>query len=474
MKKILSFLLMLTCIGTCATAAVTENGYIGIANQINEMEANTEADDNDNGGPGYHIGASQNHLDDMIAIYYGSKSRLKWDKRQLEKVVTHTFEDGHTEWFFPTFLYLEFKNDSGVKFGDNQPGDKGPAKKEHWEWLLKRYFSTDKNGGYYEGLKALDECIEDCKKVLGEPHFTHKVVLGIPSPCTDFTEFGRIKKNGKTINIDFRNRNSRFEAVKWFIDELVNRFEAQHYKNITLEGVYWIEESTSMTSWQKDRKSGKWSNKTGNKYNYVRDNKSYKKNDIVADVAHYLHSTKGLMFYWIPFNGALGSDNWKSFGFDRCDTQTGYFWGTPDHLRNPQNLKTMTDLSRICDAAMANEKGLEFEVSSELFVPCYAKQKDKSDKERPFEIVRVKDCKKRPDEMFARGYKYLNYNPCLLARMENLIDVFESIGVFKRANISYYFDTSTILNLCNAREREIVKLVDRLARHISQRIINRY
>lgn len=467
MKKVLSFLLMLTCISACASAAVTESGYVNISNESNNAEAAPNTDDND--GPGYHIGAPQNDLDDMIAIYYGSKSRLKWDKRQLEKVVTHTFEDGHTEWFFPTFLYLEFKNDEGVKFGDNQPGNKGPAKKEHWEWLLNRYFSTNKNGGYYEGLKALDECIEDCKKILGEPTFRHKVVLGIPSPCTDFTEWGNIYKNGRSLKVSFNNRNHRLEAVKWFIDELVRRFEAQHYKNITLEGIYWIEESTSMTSWHKDRSSGKWTNKKGEKYDYVRDNKSYRFNDIVADVANYIHSTKGIKFYWIPFNGALGSDRWRTFGFDRCDNQTGYFWGTPDHLRNPRNLKTMSDLIKICNAALVDGKGLEFEMSSELFVPCYAKQKSGSDKERPYDIVRVKDCKKRPNEMYAKGYKQLNYNPCLLARLENLIDVFESTGVFDRANISYYFDNSSILDLCDAREKEIVKLVDRLARHISQR-----
>ena len=413
---------------------------------------------------------SSSRTDDMIAMYYGNKSRLKWGKTELEKVVMHTFRDGHKEWFFPTFLYVEFKNDMGLKFGDNQPGDNGPANKDNWEWLLNRYFSTAYNGGNFEGLKALDECIEDCKKRLGQPAFKHKVVLTVPSPCTNFTNWGSINKNGRTIKLDFRNSSHRLEAVKWFVDELIRRFDAQHYKNITLDGLYWVEESTSMTGWHQDNKTGKWTNKrVDNKYDYVFDRNAKRHNDIVADVAAYVHTKKGLKFYWIPFDGAYGSDKWRDFGFDRCYNQTGYFWGTPDLLRNPRSLKTISDLNRICNTAINDGRGLEFEISADLFVPCYAKLKNKQDLERPYDIVKVEGCKKTPREMNALGYKQYSYNPCLLARLRNLMNVFENLGIFEGSNITYYFDNSAILNLCNTKDREIIELVDRLARHISQR-----
>ena len=74
--------------------------------------------------------------------------------------------------------------------------------------------------------------------------------------------------------------------------------------------------------------------------------------------------------------------------------------------------------------------------------------------------------------MRASGYTRFNYNPCLFARLVNLMDVFEEMGVFDRANLSYYFDNSAILNLCNSRDKEVVELVDRLARHISKRKYN--
>ena len=463
MNKVISIILMLLCIGCKANSAAIESGSdnaVQVPAESSKVSYVKSVNQSKN---------SHSINDDMIAIYYGNKNRLKWDKNELKNVVMHTFKDGHKDWFFPTFLYVEFKNDAGLKFGDNQPGDNGPANKEQWEWLLNRYFSTAYNGGNFEGLKALDECIGECKKMLGEPSFVHKVVLTIPSPCTDFNEWGSIKKNGRSLKLDFKNANHRLEAVKWYVDEVVKRFEAQHYKNIILDGLYWVEESTSMTSWRKDSKSKKWTNKIGNNFNYVVDSKIRRYNDIVSDVAKYIHTAKGLKFYWIPFSGAYGSDMWKSFGFDRCDTQTGYFWGTPDLIRKPQSLKTVSDLKKICDVALINGKGLEFEVSADLFVPCYGKLKGRKDIERPYDIVKVEGCKKTPREMTAMGYKRFNYNPCLLARLENLIDVFESQGVFERSNITYYFDNKSILNLCNSTDKNIIDVVDRLARHITSR-----
>ena len=504
MKKVLFILVMLVCISCSPKTDVTntvvaKNGNNSVVDEIYGLDevsytqyaeyvdkAKGSSPDNSNiadsniapsniGDSNTSSNAYNSKTDDMILIYYGNKKRLKWGKSELEKVVMHTFQDGHKDWFFPSFLYLEFKNDMSLRFGDNQPGDE-PANKESWEWLLNRYFSTAYNDGNYEGLKALDECIESCKKRLGEPRFKHKVVLTVPSPCTNYTEWGSIKVNGRTIKLDFRNTSHKLEAVKWYINELVTRFKAQHYKNITLEGLYWGEENTTMTSWHKEKKSGKWTNKIGDKFDYVFDTNAKRHNDIVVSIGNYIHSIKGLKFYWIPYWNAYGSENkrWKNIlGFDRCDIQTGYFWGTPDLLRGSKPFRTISDLRRICDAVIDDGKGLEFEVSADLFVPCYGKLKNKRDVERPYDIVKVDGCKKTQKEMKAMGYTRFNYNPCLLARFRNLMDVFEDQGVFNRANISYYFDNSAILDLCNSRDNEIIELVDRLARHISRRNKNK-
>ena len=502
MKKILSFLLIFVCISCSSKTAITETAVTKTENNsvvdelygLDEVSYTTYAEyvkkaresNIDNSTPSasnvdysnkeapntyqpktYYTKGFDSKTDDMILIYYGNKNRPKWGKTELVDLVMHKFEDGHKEWLYPSFLFLEFKNDEGYKFGDNQPGENGAANQKHWEWLLNRYFSTAYNGGDFEGLKALDQCIEDCKRILGNPNFRHKVYLSVPSPCTDFSEWGAIKRNGKSIKLDFRNRNHRLEAVKWFIDELIHRFETQHYKNITLEGVYWIEETTSMTTWHKDKRTGEWTNKTGEKYNFIYENKTRKYNDIISDISQYIHS-QGLNFYWIPFNGAYGNEKWRTLGFDRCDIQTGYFWGTPDLLRGSKSLKTMSDANSICNRAINDGIGVEFEKSTDLFVPCYGKRKKKQDIERPYEIMKVASCNKKPREMEALGYIRYDYNPCLLERLKNLMTIFESQGVFERCNISYY-EGYMIRKLCCSNNKEIIRIADRLARHISQR-----
>ena len=448
------------CVNCKTSSSLTETTQDSYSDEIYGSDAVTYAEETDQ--------SDNSNLDDMFLVYYGNKDRKKWGKSELERIVVHKFADGHREWYFPSFLYLEFKDDEGYRFGDNQPGDNGATNKKHWEWLLNRFFSTAYNKGDFEGLKALDECIEDWKRKLGRPGFKHKVVLSVPSPCTDFTEWGSIKKNGRNVKLDFRNREHRLEAVKWFIDELISRFNAQHYKNITLEGLYWIEETTSVTSWHKDKSTGSWTNMTGKKYDYIYESGIRKQNDIIADVGRYVHS-KGTKFIWIPFNSAWGKDRWRAMGFDRCDVQTGYFWGTPDIIRKDRALKTMSDARKICNNSMRDGMGLEFELSTDLFVPCYGKPKKKNDVERPFEIMRVKDCTKRPNEMKSLGYKQYDYNPCLMARFKNLLDVFEEEGVYKRANVSYYIGYSIMNKLATSTDREVIALNDRMARLICSR-----
>ena len=46
--------------------------------------------------------------------------------------------------------------------------------------------------------------------------------------------------------------------------------------------------------------------------------------------------------------------------------------------------------------------------------------------------------------------------------------IFEEQGVFERSNISYY-ESSIIRKMINSNDKEIIQIVDRLARHISRR-----
>lgn len=256
-----------------------------------------------------------NSSGDMLLMYYGGKYRKNWTKEQLKPIVTHQFSDGHTDWFFPSYLYLEFRRDQYL-FGNEQPGGTTGAKKEDWEWLLNRLFQEG------QGLDALDKCISECKKTLGPPPFRHKVVLVIPSPRNDQRDWGKI--NGKSL--DFRKSKDKLKAVQWYVDEILKRFHSQGYINISLDGLYWVDETASHCS------------------------------DILGDVGNYVRKS-GTKFYWIPFSTAYGRFDWKSYNVDCCYLQTGFFW----NMSQSEN-----QLRQLCAQAKKYGLGLEFELSRHL------------------------------------------------------------------------------------------------------------
>ena len=220
---------------------------------------------------------------DMALIYQGGSQRPEWVEDELEPYVVHTYADGRKEWFFESYLFYEFKNGWATGFA---PGyGEGPAQKKDWEWLLDRVFEKDK------ALDALDKCIEKNKAELGNPGFKHKIVLGIPSAYPNQTNWGSI--DGKAM--DFASPADRLTAEKWYIDRVMERFDAAGFSNISLVGFYWIEEH---------------------------DSHSY---NILNDVADYIHG-KQKLFYWIPYWTAPGYNLWRRYGFDAAFLQPNHFF----------------------------------------------------------------------------------------------------------------------------------------------------
>lgn len=222
-------------------------------------------------------------ISDMALIYQGGTQRPDWTASQLVPYVTHKFADGHTDWFFDSFLFLEFTDNWQVAFGYKY-GSRN-ATKTDWEWLLNRIFEKDKS------LSALNACIEHYKKVLGAPSFRHKIVLGIASPITGQTDWGALDGD----SLDFNVQADQVKAAKWYIDELVSRFKAAGLDNLDLVGFYWLEETTA---------------KCGDLPKYVGD---------------YVHSI-GKRFYWIPYWKAPGFEQWKELNFDVAFIQPNHFF----------------------------------------------------------------------------------------------------------------------------------------------------
>jgi beta-glucosidase len=229
-------------------------------------------------------GYRKSDIKDLALIYQGGTHRIDWTTDQFLPYVTHRFADGHKDWLFDGFLFLEYTNGKDVCYAGDYERINGH--KTDWQWLLNRIFEKNKS------LDALDACITSQIKEIGKPNFKHKIVLGLPMPRLDNgNDWGEL--NGKKL--DFTKTEDQLAAAKWYIDELTQRFKAAHYKNIELDGFYWMEE---------DEISGK---------------------RIIKDVSNYIHS-QGKTFCWIPYWKARGTEKWKDYGFDIAYQQPNHFF----------------------------------------------------------------------------------------------------------------------------------------------------
>ena len=253
--------------------------------------------------------ASDAKVRDLALIYQGGAHRIDWTEEQFEPYVTHKFADGTEDWTFDGYLFLEFKDGRGAQLS---PGyDSINATRTVWEWYLDRIFEPNKS------LDALNKVIGKKKKEIGDPGFKHKVALTAIVPLSGQTDWGKLK--GKAL--DFNKTKDQIAAMKWFIDQLTERFKAGNYENLDLYGIYWIDEDMVHT------------------------------NDFPQKINKYIHS-KGLDFLWIPYFKAPGTERWKKLGFDIAYQQ-------PNHFFHPE----IPD-SRLDDAvniALANNMGMEFE-----------------------------------------------------------------------------------------------------------------
>ncbi len=263
---------------------------------------------------------------DMALVYSGAKQRPVWNKDQLRHYVTHTFADGHSSWFFDSFLFIEFttsKNGDGRSFGTKY-NNGSAAKKTDWIDLLHLQMGDQSHNSCY----ALNELISELKPQLGTPVSKHTVVFTMPIAVKDYARWGEI--DGRTL--DFANINDRIDAQKWYIDQLLELWNEMNFENLDLIGFYWVDEFISEDVYF---------------------------TDVVSKaISEYLH-TLGLKLYWIPYNFSNpGNTNWQKYGMDLCMLQPNYMFKL--------NTGAYPSKTKLLDAiSYAKNRGMSLEVEFE-------------------------------------------------------------------------------------------------------------
>jgi len=230
------------------------------------------------------------------------------------KNILLVFTGGHgdlgnwtSEDFLPMLAYVDNKYSIKGKLFDTMlflPYPELACTRDGWAAYADNLFTPGAQ------LFALDEVMARLNKI---PDYQGKVnvILTIPYPDGQQQDFGALEKGGTSLSFSDKSvgqdqaAKNRFLAVRWYYDNLMARWSQAGFKNLNLAGIYWYRENMDSTT-------------PGDI-------------ELVQNVARLVRNN-GQQFFWIPFFGAQGYDNWRSFGFNHAFLQPNYYAdkGPPD------------------------------------------------------------------------------------------------------------------------------------------------
>ena len=231
--------------------------------------------------------------------------------------------------FFDTFIFLGTVSPRGRHFGGEYGQDRASLWYD-WQWYIDRLFAPGKQ------LAALEEATARVAEALARPDLAVNVYIMIPYPSYKVTDFGSpVGDGGGKSLLPVANR---LEAVRWYVDEVLHRWEARRTElaHLRLAGFYWMQEHVN------PEVPGEGT--------------------LVRGTADYVHQ-KGLKLGWIPWSGAYLATSWRSYGFDWAVTQ-------PNHMfqDQPGLIKAAVDRARTA------RMGIEIELDGRVKQPQGARK----------------------------------------------------------------------------------------------------
>lgn len=228
-------------------------------------------------------------VENMLLAYTGMHGDLgTWRTEDFLPMVGYLTQDGYMrDQMFDTVLFLPYQT--------------MPATRESWTDYLDDLFRKNRQ------LDALNSAMREYNRLRGTLYTTptkENVVLAIPYPAASQTNFGTLPDSSTPLSFSpagigeekaFENRKL---AVEWYFQELMKRWEKAEFSYLRLEGIYWFHELV--------------------------EDSAPKERELIRSTAAMVHA-KGLRYYWIPYYGAPGLEEWKSLSFDYAFLQPSYY-----------------------------------------------------------------------------------------------------------------------------------------------------
>ena len=184
---------------------------------------------------------------------------------------------------FDTVLFLALT----TRYGNNfVQGESARADVKDWMWYLDKTFGP---GGDVEMLNA---AAKQASIDLGDPDY--KVNMVIMYPDVRRANFGEL--DGRVI--DYTNEEDQKYAINWWLDEVLERFEAAEHDYVNFTGFYWLHESSK-----------------GELHKILYFNEA-------------VHE-RGYYSYWIPYFASIGCRSGEALGFDGVTYQPNHMFKSP-------------------------------------------------------------------------------------------------------------------------------------------------
>ncbi len=287
-------------------------------------------------------GAQTGGISNLALLYNGhyNKGLGDWTTEKLIPYLAHVDQNGTpTDWLFDGILYLGLSSPAGRSFAMSFNGSNW----DDWKWYLDKTFATDGD------LDALNVAVGEVMKELGKPggksNEKYPVVLMVPYPAEPQTNFGDVDGDGITENFNASQVGadaslaSKKKAVDWYIDQLIQRWDAKGYDNLNLAGLYWLNEEVAPDGTNDAQ--------------------------LIKHASNIVHDND-LLFYWIPHLRGYQFFSWKELGFDAVAYQPNYFF------------QADSPLDRIRDAAdwaKSLGMGMEMEFDERILTDANFRQK---------------------------------------------------------------------------------------------------
>ena len=256
---------------------------------------------------------------DILLIYTGNNSeKADWTTGDFLPVVAYMDENRRIKGrMFDTMLFLPYMFEI-------------TCTKDDWNAYIEDLFTPEKQ------LSALNVSVGQINEITGLQE-KEKVILSLPYPDINQQDFGQLEKGAPSLSFSEaqlgkdQSEKNRFAALEWYYYKLMDKWEKAGFNNLELVGIYWYEESVD--------------------HHNILSEKA-----LVQKTARLIHDHKQ-KFFWIPYYGALGFEDWKSFGFDYAFIQPSYY-----NKEHPP----LERMDKAADLARKYNMGIEIEFDDEI------------------------------------------------------------------------------------------------------------